>query len=74
MKRGSTVGAQPKDGQVDKQPDDTFDQKIPSKLKETTVVADLFNPKKYNHKPETSDLNTFYKNDETNSGLGQQPF
>ena len=66
----SPVGAQPKDGQVDEQPDDTFDQEIPSNLKEITVVADLFNTKKYNHKPEPSDLSTFNKNDETYSGLG----
>ena len=70
MKRRSTVGAQAKDGQVDKQPDDTLDPEKPSNLMESTVVADLLKPKKYNDKPETSDLNTFYKNDETNSGLG----
>ena len=66
----SPVGPQPKDGKVDEQPEDTFNQKKSSKLKEITDVADLFNPKKYNHKPETSDFNTFKKNDETNSGLG----
>ena len=68
----SSVGSQPKDGKVDEQPEDTFNQKKSSKLKEITDVADLFNPKKYNHKPETSDFNTFKKNDETNSGLGHQ--
>ena len=51
----SPVGSQPKDGKVDEQPEDTFNQKKSSKLKEITDVADLFNPKKYNHKPETSD-------------------
>ena len=66
----SSVGSQQKDGTVDEQPEDTFNYKKSSKLKEETDVAYQFNPNKYNHKTETSEFNTFKRNDEENSGLG----
>ena len=66
---GSTVGPQPKDGKVDEQPDDTFNKKKQSKLKEKIDVANQFNPKKYNCKPESIDHDTFNKNEKTNSRL-----